>query len=76
MITVYRTATIRSPYKKYHISEKCEYDRSPHKMHYMRCRSTKKKIMFLNLYMIATIIAIIFIMTATMIAVFTKMSYI
>ena len=50
---------------KYTIYKDCDHDYSPH-----------KNIMFLGLYMIATMIAILFIRTAIMIAVFIKMSYI
>ena len=47
------------------IYEGCDHGRSPH-----------RNIMFLNLYKIATMIAILFIKTTTMVAVFIEMSYI
>ena len=57
-----------------------DYDRRPHKMHYL-CgprpwSQFSQSTMFLSLYRIAVMITILFIRTATMIAVFTKMSYI
>ena len=47
------------------IYEGCDYDHSPH-----------KNVMFQTLYKIVIMIAVLFIRTVTMIALFTKMSYI
>ena len=47
------------------IYEDCDHDHNPH-----------KNIMFLSLYRIVIMFAVFFISIATMIAVFTKMSYI
>ena len=60
-----RIVTMTAVLIKCTIYEDCDQDHSPH-----------KNIMFLSLFRIAIMIAVLIISTATMIAVFTKISYI
>ena len=55
------------------ISENCDHEHIPHKMHYLW---GPQNVMFLSFYTITVIIAVLFIRTTTMIAVFIKISYI